>query len=360
MTGRILWLLGLSLLACGPATGPVRASLSVQEAVGGDVPAGYAQADRARELVFPADHGPHPDFRSEWWYFTGNLDGQRPFGYQLSFFRSNLNPMPERRRSDWGTNQVALAHFAVTDVRGGKHRGFELASRAALGLAGFQASPLRVWLDDWEAAGSATPQDPLHLRASTQECAVDLQLWTERPPVLHGDGGLSAKGEEPGQASYYVSFTRLATRGYVRSGGQTYPVEGLSWMDHEWTSNALGREQSGWDWMGLQLQDGRDVMLFQLRRPDGSVSFRGGTLVESDGRWRPLEARLERLATRGAYPSKWRVTAADLDLEVLPRVADQEMQLSLRYWEGAVDVRGSATGTGYVELTGYPQTGRQE
>lgn len=433
---QALLLAGSSACAPGDGAGRTepRAALNVAEALEGEGAAGYAQALEPRAFTFPADHGPHPEFRTEWWYFTGNLedpDGRR-FGYQLTFFRNALapppptGPDPSRRSSPWATRQAWLAHFAVTDATGETFLSGDRLARGAVGLAGAElvvgapgggAGNLRVWVEDWSAepapvagvpeaswagapvadgtappaSGSAdgagdapAPDDPaalgtLRLRAALHReetgAAVDLRVRPLRPPVLQGDAGLSHKGGGPGNASYYYSIPRLVTEGTVRIGGRTHRVRGLSWMDREWSTSALGPGQVGWDWFALQLADGRDLMLYRLRRRDGTVDpASSGTLVESNGEVRHLgveDARVEvldrwRSPRSGAlYPSGWRirVPGAGLDLTVAPVLADQELdlpRLGFRYWEGAVDVEGESrgrpvTGRGYGELTGYDE-----
>jgi predicted secreted hydrolase len=344
--------------------------------LGGEDPGGFARATAPRDFRFPEDHGPHPEFRHEWWYFTGNLraPGGRRFGYQLTFFRFALSPDLPDRGSRWGTNQAYMAHFAVTDAQGNRFRFFERTGRGALDIAGATARPFRVWLDDWSAEGADASTLPVRLRAAEGGTSVDLVLDSARPIVLQGDRGFSRKGTAPGNASYYYSMTRLATRGYVRVEGASFPVEGSSWLDREWGTSSLETGQSGWDWFALQLSDGRDLMFYRLRRGDGGADpFSAGTLVLPDGSFRPLspdDVRIEvldqwRSPESGArYPSRWRLRlpSESLELEVVPRVADQELRTAVRYWEGAVGVRGTSRGEpvegdGYVELTGYGETG---
>ncbi len=344
-TAALILLLVLAT-SCGPTPRPeIEATMQITEVLGPGQQAGFARADRPIRLEFPSDHGPHPDFQSEWWYYTGNLDSAdgRHFGYQLTFFRRSLSPSEVPRESRWATRQLAMAHFAVTDVSAGRFTSFEQFGRPALGLAGFE--PERVWLGSWQASGL----NPIRLQASQDQIALDLTLSDERPPVLQGEQGFSRKGAAEGQASYYVSRTRLKTRGLVNG----VAVAGWSWMDHEWTSNALSRNESGWDWFGLQLADGSEVMYFQLRDRQGQVTYQDGTRVQSDGRWTRLEdARLEVLERGKVYPRRWRLTARGVPpLELEPYLEDQEMKLSVRYWEGAVRIVGG--GSGYAELTGY-------
>lgn len=335
--------------------------------------AGYARAMGPRPFHFPADHGPHPRFKQEWWYFTGNLSDEkgRRFGYELTFFRIALRPMPTDRDSAWAMNQLYMAHFAVTDVAGKAFHAFERLERGALGLAGARAQPFRVWLDDWTARAVRAGQTfPLALHASQGGAAVDLTLARGKPIVPEGDRGLSRKGAGPGNASYYYSLTRMPTRGRITAGGRTFHVRGASWMDREWSTSALTKEQAGWDWFALQLSDGRDLMFYRLRNKDGSVDpYSGGTLVGRDGKPRHLASRDVVLTPVGRwrsprsgirYPARWRlrVPGEDLSLTVTPLLADQELNVSVTYWEGAVRIRGRSrdgpiAGRGYVEMTGY-------
>ena len=358
--------------ALAPLPAPSPPPASVTALLGGEGPGGFARATAPRDFRFPDDHGPHPEFRHEWWYFTGNLraPGGRRFGYQLTFFRFALSPDAADRGSRWATNQAYMAHFAVTDAQGNRFRFFERTGRGALGIAGATARPFRVWLDDWSAEGADASTLPIRLRAAEGGTSVDLVLDSAGPIVLQGDRGLSRKGAAPGNASYYYSMTRLATRGNVLVEDTSLPVEGSSWLDREWGTSSLEKGQSGWDWFALQLSDGRDLMFYRLRRGDGGADpFSAGTLVLPDGSFRPLspdDVRVEilehwRSPESGArYPSRWRLRlpTEGLELEVVPRVADQELRTAVRYWEGAVGVRGTARGKpvegdGYVELTGY-------
>ena len=360
--------------------GDLAARLEVAAALSGQAVEGYARAFEPRSFSFPADHGPHPAFRTEWWYFTGNLDaaGGRRFGYQLTFFRSALAPDPPARDSAWATRDAWLAHFALTDTAAESFRSFERWSRGALGLAGARVEPLRVWVEGWsaEAVEPGAPF-PARLRAAAEGVAVDLVVEQGKPPVLQGERGLSRKSAEPGNASYYYSLTRMPTRGTVTSGGERFGVSGLSWMDREWSTSALGPDQVGWDWFALQLEDGRDIMLYRLRRRDGTIDpASSGTFVEPDGASRtlaPEEVVLEVLdrwpspRSGASYPARWRlrVPAARIDLEIRPVLADQELDVSFRYWEGAVDVEGESggrpvRGRGYVEMTGYAEAAPAE
>ena len=244
----------------------VSASLSVAEAVnsGGE---GFRRVTEPREFHFPEDHGPHPDYALEWWYFTGNLDTPdgRHFGYELTFFRVGLTADAMERSSSWAAKQMYTAHFALTDVEEGKFYSFERYSRDALDLAGAVGSPFRVWLEDWSVHSTTGRMLPVRLNASEASLEIDLLLSSEKGIVLNGESGFSRKGNNRGEASYYYSMTRLPTEGTVTLNGQSHTVNGLSWLDREWSSTQLSEEHEGWDWFALQLSDGRDVMYGVLR-----------------------------------------------------------------------------------------------
>ena len=374
---RLAWCLSCGvafwLLACREQPTLPNASLSVAENLRGDDDRGYSKALAPREFVFPRDHGPHPDFRTEWWYFTGNLgtpESQR-FGFQLTFFRSALAPDMPARTSAWATRQVYLAHFTVTDVAAKRFMAFERWGRGALGLAGAQEDPFHVWTGDWSATELTGGTFPLRLRAAQGDTAIDLVVQEGKPPVLQGDGGLSRKSAEPGNASYYYSLPRMPTSGSLRVNGRGFTVTGAAWMDREWSTSSLGKDQVGWDWFALQLDDGHEVMLYQLRKRDGTVDpASSGSLIDASAS-RPLGANDFSITALGrwrsprsgaVYPARWRlrVPGEGLDLEVTPLLADQEQNLSFRYWEGAVAVRGTrqgraVSGRGYAELTGYAE-----
>jgi predicted secreted hydrolase len=365
--------LTIALFALWPADrgAPIEATISVREALASQ-DAGFARALAPRPFAFPADHGPHPDFRTEWWYYTGNLRtaAGRHVGFQLTFFRVALAPGAIVRASAWGTRQLYVGHFAISDIAGRRFHAFSRSSREALGLAGASAVPFRVWLEDWFAEGDGSSA---RLRASEGNVALDVVVTAAKPPVPQGENGLSRKGAEPGNASFYYSFTRMPARGTVRLGAETLEVTGDAWMDREWSTSALGADVEGWDWFALQLEDGRDVMFYLLRRRDGTIDpFSAGTLVGSNGTVTALRAadvRVEALAhwtsprSGVRYPARWRVSvpSAALQLQIEPRQPDQELNVGTRYWEGAVSISGSAgerpvAGQGYVELVGYGET----
>jgi predicted secreted hydrolase len=263
-----------------------------------------------------------------------------------------------------------MAHLAVTDVSGGTMHAFDAFARAAAGLAAAGEDRLFVRVYDWMAEGDAAAGFPVRIRAAAGEIGLDLVLEGGKPPVAQGERGLSRKGPEPGNASFYYSLPRMPTRGTILVRSDTFEVRGASWMDREWSTSALSEGVAGWDWFALQLSDSTEVMLYRLRREDGSPTpFSGGALVHADGSSRTLAAdeytaevvRSWRSPIDGTrYPVAWQVTipAFDLSLRIEPVLDDQELNLAVRYWEGAVDVTGTrggrpVGGVGYVELTGY-------
>ena len=332
--------------------------------------AGFERAYAPRTFDFPADHGPHPDFRDEWWYVTGNLDGPngQRFGFQITFFRHGLKRGKPNRASQWAGQDANMAHFALTDVEGKQYTSFQRISRSGVGLAGAQTEPFKVWLDDWRMEASSDGGFPWHFRASQAGIELDLKLDPRKPPVLNGNQGLSQKSAEPGNASYYYSITRMDAKGMLKLSGKDIPVHGLAWLDREWSTSMLADYQAGWDWFSLQLDDGTDLMFFRLRHKDGSDDpTSSGVLIAQDGQSSRLareEVLIEALGSwespaGGVYPSGWRLTIKPTNrvITIHPVLADQEFRHDARYWEGAVDVldavSGKPTGRGYVELTGY-------
>jgi predicted secreted hydrolase len=360
---------------------PEPPAMSVTRTLGNQDTSGYTRAHQVRELTFPADHGAHPGFKNEWWYTTGNLedDTGQAFGFQFTLFRSALAP-PDipgaSRTSAWATRQAFLAHTALSDIKNGEFHHDERYSRGAMGLAGVEVSPFRVWLDDWEIR-QASPSAPVcpdcidtRLKVATDDYELSLRLVGTRPPVLHGDRGLSAKSNTPGNASYYYSYSRLAAEGELTLNGKVHQVTGSAWFDHEWSTSALEEDQSGWDWFSLQLDDGSDLMLFQLRnKTDSKLNYLSGTRIDADGSVHNLanedftidsHSSWTSSHTGAIYPSAWeiRVPGRNMRLSVRSALPDQEMTTSFRYWEGAVVVAGESngkpvSGKGYAELTGY-------
>lgn len=351
------------------ADGQARATLTALQA--DDTSQYFTRATAIRDFKWPDDHGPHNDFQTEWWYYTGNLQDAagRHFGYQFTIFRRALAPTASAvTQADFAFNQIYFAHFALTDSAGNDHVAFEKYSRSAAGLAGAETSPFQVFIEDWSISGPRA--ETVRIKAAQDDYAIDLELVASKPIVLQGDRGLSRKSNEPGNASYYYSITRMQTHGKVRSKSGEFDVQGNSWMDREWSTSALNKEAVGWDWFAIQLDDGRDLTLGWIRNRDGSVdSTWGGSLVEADGTTRrvlgadfqatPLETwRSPR--SNADYPIKWKIVfpKEDLTLEISARIPDQEMNLIQLYWEGATTITGSQagkplSGVGYLELTGY-------
>ncbi len=357
-------------LLAGEAATPLEASLNSLPVA--DSPEGFARATEPDSIVFPDDLGPHDDYQTEWWYYTGNLataDG-RPFGYQFTIFRRALTPPDETiaSSSDWRTNQVYLAHFTISDIANDAFYPSERFSRGSAGLAGAQAEPYRVWLEDWVIEEIAPGQ--VRLFAETADTMLDIVLTETLPPVLHGDGGLSAKGPEVGNASYYYSIIQQQAAGQVRIGDETVDVSGLSWKDHEWSTSALPPGAIGWDWFSLQLDNGGALMLFEIRREDGTLEpTSAGSYITPNGQVIHLDLGDWTLETGdtwtspesgGEYPAEWRITIPSVGLELTgrPQMAAQELNVSTTYWEGAVEFSGTLageplSGQGYVEMTGY-------
>lgn len=359
---RLLALVLLMLLVgCGPSTPPPEPALRLAEVLGGNDTSGFLRADGPRVFSFPADHGPHAGFRNEWWYFTGNLQTAegRHFGYQLTFFTA-AQPAVAAIDSDWAGNTIWMAHLAVTDVDGGRHQAFERFSRQNPGLAGAVATPFHVWLDDWQVTEVA---GGWQLQAAEQGIAIDLLLQPLKAPVLQGDAGLSRKSSTPGNASYYYSMTRLATQGLVVVDNVNYMVEGLSWLDREWSTSALDADQSGWDWFSLQFDDGTELMVYQLRERSGGVDpLSEGSWTATDGTQQRMSASafaLEPLAWWTGpdgveYAVRWRLQHRGTSLIVEALLNEQYLPLALPYWEGAVRViheqSGDIAGHGYLEM----------
>ena len=329
--------------------------------------------------LFPRDHGSHDEFRTEWWYYTGHLltpEGRR-FGYQLTFFRRAMAQEEVRSNpSRWAIRHLYLAHFALSDLDNARFHYAEKVSRAGIGKAGAETGRLRVWIDRWFAEASSPAHEPHHLNASAADFRIDLFLRPEKTPVIHGTGGVSRQGEAPEEASHYYSFSRMATTGTLSVGREEFAVRGTSWMDHEFGSGDLSDKLVGWDWFSIQLENRTEVMLYRLRRGDGTADpASSGTVSFPDGRTAHLKASdvqvevLDYWTSHGSgarYPSRWRIAvpAQKLHLIVTPQLADQELvtrrSTQVTYWEGAVLATGTfqdapVAGHGYVELTGYAQ-----
>lgn len=339
---------------------------------------GYRLALPGYRWEFPRDHFSHPDFRTEWWYYTGNLrtrDG-RPFGFELTFFRQAVSggrlDRSSRTTSPWDVRDVYLAHFALSDLRGSRFLHDQRMNRAGPGLAGASLEGRRVWNGNWQVRWDGDRQQ---LQAVSPAFSARLALHPAKPAVIHGVNGVSQKAAGAGRASHYVSFTRLVTSGALEVEGRRFEVEGLSWMDHEFFTHQLSPEQAGWDWFSLQLEDGTELMLYRLRRADGEADpFSAGTFVDAAGRARHLPAADFRLqpggrtwtspATGGAYPLEWTITVDSLALSLQLKTPLDAQEIVSRhptvpsYWEGAVRAAGTRggkpiAGSGYLEMTGY-------
>ncbi|MEM1080863.1 MAG: lipocalin-like domain-containing protein [Pseudomonadota bacterium] len=331
-------------------------------------PESFKRVTGPRAWSFPADHGLHPGYRNEWWYFTGNLEtanGER-IGYQFTLFRFALEldeaqPLLHEQRSDFNAPAVWMAHLALSDGRTDTFYQHERFAREALELAG--ATAQQWWLRDWQV--TATDRG-WRLLAQAPNFGLDLNLVSSKPIVLQGEAGYSQKGPESGNASSYYSMTRIDTQGQVRIGQQTLGVQGQSWLDREWGSSQLGEDLDGWDWFALQLADGRDLMLYRLRQSDGQASpYSAGILVSASGAYRPLQSddfdlQPTRIWTddQGVdWPVDWALSVNDpaLKLEVRAVFDRQRWDRSVRYWEGMVDVyqANDRIGRGYLELSGY-------
>jgi predicted secreted hydrolase len=334
----------------------------------------YQLALPGRKLAFPADHYSHPDFKIEWWYYTGHLKSEsgKRYGYQVTFFRFGLRDRQlEAKEKPPLFTDLYMAHFAVSDVGQKKFLFRERINRGYQGKAGAATDRYRVWNEDWKVEGDLKTH---RIDMNDRGTRLSLTLTSLKPPVLHGENGLSQKGEGEGRASYYYSLTRMKTEGELTINGKTEKVLGSSWMDHEFGSNQLREEQVGWDWFSLQLDDKSEVMLYLIRRKDGSPDpYSSGTLVKADGTTKHLtlnDFQIEVLdrwkspKSGGHYPIKWKVTipAEGVELQIIPEFTDQELitnrSTRVTYWEGAVQIRGTAqrkpmNGAGYVEMTGY-------
>lgn len=357
-------LLAAGLLGCNPAPEQDRINISkILSSTTGT--ACYEKADAPLAIDFPRDSGPHNTFRTEWWYYTGNLETSRgrQFGYQLTFFRQALSCEPVKGASKWRTRQLYFAHFAVTDIREKAFFSDFRMNRQSLGIAGAKSVPYTVWIDDWQA-GQA--DNHLVLTAKGKKAAIKLFLNREKPVILQGNQGLSRKGREPFNASYYYSLPRLEANGTIEIGPDIYRVTGKSWFDHEWSTSALGADVAGWDWFSVHLNDGRDLMVCRIRKADGTPSKYGfGSISFSDGTYVILSAGgfsiktkkyWKSPATGRQYPSGWEIflPGYSLVLTAVPMVQNQEHTHMFAYWEGAVHFSGKGiTGLGYAELTGY-------
>ena len=333
----------------------------------------YRTALPGYRYEFPRDHFNHPDYQTEWWYYTGNLkspDGHQ-FGFELTFFRQGVSRDPAKTAA-WELRDVYLAHLALSDLDGGKFYHSERTNRSGPGIAAVNESLGRIWNGNWQIQWHGEDQE---LRAIDERFQLHLTLHPEKPPVIHGENGISQKAEGPGRASHYISFTRLATSGAIELGNKRFEVRGASWMDHEFSTHQLDSEQTGWDWLSLQLADNTELMLFRIRRRDGSIDpYSAGTYVDVNGKTTHLRSADFVLQPAGEiwaspitgarYPIHWRVAIPkfNIELEAKTQLESQELTgktgFAPNYWEGAIVLSGqrgpqSLSGVGYLEMTGY-------
>src|SRR6266436_608728 len=333
----------------------------------------YRTAMPGYRYEFPRDYFNHPDFQTEWWYYTGNLksaEGRR-FGFELTFFRQAVSRDPEKSGT-WDLRDLYLAHLALSDLDGGKFFHAERTNRSGPGIANVTESLGRIWNGNWQIQWRGSDQE---LNAIEQRFQLHLILHAEKPPVIHGENGISQKAEGSGRASHYISLTRLATSGAIDLGNKRFEVTGASWMDHEFFSHQLDSDQTGWDWLSLQLEDHTELMLFRIRRKDGSIDpYSAGTYVDASGKTTHLRSSDFSLEPAGdkwtnpqtgaVYPIHWKIAIPKLAIELDAKtpLASQELtgktKLVPNYWEGAIVLTGQCnsqllSGVGYVEMTGY-------
>ena len=344
----------------------------------------FKRALPGRTFSFPQDHFSHPEFKTEWWYYSGHLYSQdkKSYGYQLTFFRTGVTRDPKDHKSKWTIQDLYFAHLAITDESRGKFEYLEKISRGSLGEAG--AFPyktgektFRIWIEDWSIEGKGPGMQNHILKAGDKTFGIELTLIPEIKPVIHGQNGISQKAEGEGYASHYYSIPLLRTEGKILLQNKEIAVQGTSWMDHEFGSSQLREYQIGWDWFGIQLDKGMELMFYQIRHRDGKIDpYSSGTIIFPDGTYQHLlrnEFQVEVLdhsksSKSGAiYPSRWRVLVPGhrIDLTISPTVKDQELitkeSTRVIYWEGSVKVDGKyqgdlIKGMGYVELTGYAES----
>ncbi len=333
----------------------------------------FQKAETPVNFQFPKDHGGHRQFRNEWWYWVGHLRTRegREFGYQWTIFRTSLFPQDsaQAQSSPWQSQSMYMGHFAVSDMQENKFYSFERFSRESLGLAGVQIQPFQLWLEDWKLAEN--PKKPLQwtLQVQQQGLALNLHFQMDTQLILQGRQGLSQKGSQLGNASYYYSLPRVQTQGTVSIQEETFEVVGESWQDREWSTSSLEKGLEGWDWFAIQLASGENIMVYLLRKRDQSKSRWSSGIFIRNQQTQSLTAEdfqidvLETWTspkTNKTYPSGWllKIPKEQLTLTIMPKMKHQEHLFQFHYWEGAADVQGTlqdqdTTGNAYVELVGY-------
>ena len=337
------------------------------------VAAQYRTALPVYHYQFPRDHFSHPEFQTEWWYYTGNVKGSdgRRFGFELTFFRQAVSRDPAKNGA-WDVRDIYFAHLALSDLDGGRFYHTVRSNRSGPGIAGVSESDGRIWNGNWEIRWHGDDQQ---LQAIADQFSLHLSLHSEKPPVIHGENGVSQKGTNPGEASHYISLTRVETSGFIELNGKKVNVTGAAWMDHEFFTHFLGPDQMGWDWLSLQLADRTELMLFHIRRKDGTIDpHSSGTYVEATGKstnlkhgdfiLSPVDGAWTSPDTHAVYPIHWKIMIPSLGIELEARtpLASQELDgkgnFSPTYWEGAITLDGTRAGkalagVGYLEMTGY-------
>jgi predicted secreted hydrolase len=347
-------------------------SISVSSVMSGIDTAGYERALKPIKFQFPRDYFLHAGFRTEWWYFTGNLTdsaGHR-YGFQFTIFRNSINPHQD---SGWQSGDIYMLHIGISDISSGKFHSFEKFSRSGGGMAGFDSVRNTIYLENnFVRVDHISPTgfgDRLSIYSAIGDTAISLSFISQKPFIPQGNNGLSQKSSAPGNSSYYFSLTRLSASGYIKIGGSTIEVTGSAWMDREWSTSALAQDQAGWDWFALQMDNNSELMFYLLRNKDGSFDkSSSGAIIAPDGSKYPLDNTncfikvldTYRASSGAEYPSKWelRVPSRSIELTITPLIPDQEHRTSILYWEGAVSAKGSindkpVSALGYVELTGY-------
>ncbi len=363
---------GIVLLIVDNGVEPVSSSdLTVASVMAGE-DRGFDKADTIINFDFPRDHYAHPEYRTEWWYFTGNLytaEGRR-FGYQVTIFRNGIYPVQSEDTTGIRASAVYSAHIGVSDITAGEFHSFESLARGSGGLGGSDPSRSVIWAGSvsLQFEPGADPRRPrMSVKAAKKDISLELEFTPEKDPVLQGERGLSRKSNKPGNASYYYSYTRLKTSAVFSINGKSLNLSGDSWMDREWSTSALDEDQKGWDWFALHLDDDTELMYFRLRDKNGKTNFQKGSFVKKDGSYIVLKESDLKMTPKTlakvdgiTYPSEWEIEVVPLKalFKVKTAMKDQEHKFSIRYYEGAVDAEktgGNNTirGRGYVELTGY-------